>query len=89
MAFFRQTETPNPILDLRIFVIEFSDEDQKDVVYKVLAEYLFSQVDSEGNQYWLFKEIINHQKGKLAVKKSNQFQIDKCTGKSEKKKTTT
>ena len=78
----------NPILDSRVFVVEFPDGDQKDVAYNVLAEHLFSQVDSEGNQYRLFKEIVNHQKKKTAVDKSDQFRIDHRTGRATKKKTT-
>jgi Reverse transcriptase (RNA-dependent DNA polymerase) len=78
----------NPILDSRVFVVEFPNGDQKDIAYNLLAEHLFSQVDSEGNQYRLFKEIINHRKTKLAVDKADQYRIDKRSGKSEKKKTT-
>jgi hypothetical protein len=59
----------NPILDSRIFVVEFADGEQKDVAYNVIAEHLFSQIDSEGNQYRLFKDIINHRRGNLQLKK--------------------
>jgi hypothetical protein len=38
------------ILDSRIFVIEFPDGKQKDVAYDVIAEHIFSQIDSKGNQ---------------------------------------
>lgn len=78
----------NPLLDSRIFVVEFPDGDHKDVAYNILAEHLYSQIDSEGNQYRLFKEIINHRKKKSAVEKSDQFRIDHRNGKQEKKKTT-
>jgi hypothetical protein len=76
----------NPILDSHVFVVKFPDGDQKDITYYVLAEHLFSQVNSEGNQYRLFKEIINHRKGKLAVEKRDQFRIDKRTGKVNRRK---
>ncbi len=76
----------NPILDSRIFVVEFPDGDQQDIAYNIIAEHLYSQVDSEGNQYRLFKEIINHRKASNAVDKSDQYRIK--NGKSEKKKTT-
>jgi hypothetical protein len=61
----------NPILDSRIFVVEFPDVDQKDITYNILAEHLYSQVDKDGNQYRLFKEIINHRKKEMAVDKSD------------------
>jgi hypothetical protein len=52
----------NPILDSRVFVVEFPDGDQKDIMYNMLAEHLYSQVDKDVNQFRLFKEIINHRK---------------------------
>jgi hypothetical protein len=66
----------NPLLDSRVFVVEFPDGDQKDVAYNVLAEHLYSQVDSEGKQYQLFKEIIIHRKNKHTVERSDQFRVD-------------
>ena len=71
-----------------MFVIEFPDGDQKDIAYNIIAEHLYSQTDSEGNQYRLFKEIVNHRKKKLAVDKSDQFRIDHHTGRQTKKKST-
>jgi len=51
-------------LDSRIYIVQFPDGETRDVSYNTLAEHLFSQVDSEGNQYQLFREIINHRKNK-------------------------
>ena len=51
--------------------------------YNTLAEHLYSQVDSEGNQYQIFKEIIGHRRGKGAVDKADQFTYIK--GKPSKK----
>jgi hypothetical protein len=70
----------NPVLDSRIFVVEFPDGDQKDITYNIIAEHLFSQVDSEGNQFRLFKEIVNHRRPKRAVEKSDQYRIDTRSG---------
>jgi hypothetical protein len=56
----------NPILDSRVFIAEFPDGDQRDITYNLLAEHLFSQVDSEGNQYRLFNEIIGHRNNKAS-----------------------
>jgi hypothetical protein len=41
----------NPILDSRIFTIRFADGEEKDIAYNILAEHIYSQVDSEGNQH--------------------------------------
>ena len=76
----------NPILDSRIFIVEFPDGEQREVSYNVLSEHLFSQVDEEGNQYRLFKCIVNHCKTQRAVDKADQFRV--INGKKYKKKTT-
>jgi Reverse transcriptase (RNA-dependent DNA polymerase) len=65
----------NPKLDSRIFTVRFADGEEKDVSFNILAEHLYSQVDSEGNQYRLFREIINHRRNKNAVDKADQFRI--------------
>jgi hypothetical protein len=39
----------NPILDTRIFVVEFPDGETQDIAFNVLAEHLFSQIDEEGH----------------------------------------
>ena len=39
----------NPMLDSRIYVVEFPDGEQQDVSFNTIAEHLFAQVDSEGN----------------------------------------
>ena len=51
----------NPILDSRVFVVEFTDGEQKDIGYNILVEHLHSQMDDEGNVYKLFRGIIGHQ----------------------------
>ena len=63
----------NPILDSRIFVIEFPDGEQKDIGYNILAEHLHSQMDDEGNVYMLFWGIIGHRKKAGAVDKADQY----------------
>jgi hypothetical protein len=81
-------ETPESNTRFTSIIVEFPDGEQKDIAYNMLADHLYSQVDKDGNQYRLFKEIINHRKKKLAVEKSDQYRIDKQSGRSEKKKTT-
>ena len=48
---------------------------------------MFSQVDSEGNQYRLFSGIINHRRNKSALDKSDQYRLLN-NGRRIKKKTT-
>ena len=77
----------NPILDSRKFIVRFPDGDEKDISYNLLAEHLFSQVDSEGNQYRLFSGIVNHRRTKAALDKADQYRI-LDNGRRIKKKTT-
>jgi hypothetical protein len=63
----------NPALDSRIYLVEFNDGEQQEISYNILAEHLYTQCDSEGNQYQIFREIINHWKNKKAVDKADQY----------------
>ena len=58
-----------------------------DIGYNVVAKHLFSQVDEEGNQYRLFKEIISHRKGPKAIDEADQYRPGR-SGNAAKKKTT-
>ena len=75
----------NPILDSRVFVVEFPDREQKDIGYNILAEHLHFQMDDEGNVYKLFRGIIGHRKKMGAVDKANQYR--QVGNKQVKKKT--
>jgi hypothetical protein len=77
----------NPILDSRVFTVQFPDGDESDVLaYNVIAEHMFSQVDEDGNQYQLFREIVGHRKNKRAIDKTDQYRS--ANGKMTKKQTT-
>jgi hypothetical protein len=49
-----------PVLDSQAYEVEFLDGKRQQVSYNLLAEHLLSQVDEEGNQHQLFKEIVDH-----------------------------
>ena len=57
----------NPLLDTREYMVEFSDGSTAEYTANVIAENMFSQVDSEGRQYMLLKEIVDHRKNASAV----------------------
>jgi hypothetical protein len=65
----------NPIMDTRVYEVEFSDGTTDEFHANVIAENLFSQVDSEGRQYILMKEISDHRKDDTAIEKSNGWII--------------
>jgi len=74
-----------PTLDSRIYVCEFPDGETCDVSYNTIAEHIFSQCDSEGNQYQIFQEIVHHRRNRNAVDKADQ--MIHVGNKSHKKKT--
>ena len=52
----------NPIMDTRIFELEFPDGRVEEYSTNIIAENLFSQVDDDGFDLGLVKEIISHRK---------------------------
>jgi hypothetical protein len=76
-----------PKLDSRIFVVRFPDGDEKDIAYNILAEHLYSQIDSEGKRHRLFNGIINHRRLDSAIDKTDQYRLMN-NGRRTKKKTT-
>ncbi|MGH7954979.1 MAG: hypothetical protein ACREOZ_03375 [Gloeomargaritales cyanobacterium] len=77
----------NPILDTRIYNVEFPDGHVQEFAANVIAESLYSQVDDEGNQYMIMQEIIDHEKDKTAVDKDDMW-IRSANG-TKRKRTTT
>jgi hypothetical protein len=71
-----------------MFTIRFADGEEKDITYNILAEHLYSQVDSEGSQYRLFKEIFNHRRSKSAVDKADAYRVLSNGTRVPKKSTT-
>jgi len=51
----------NPILDTRIFGLQFEDGHVEDYAVNVLAKNFYGQVDEEGHYNLLLQEIIDHQ----------------------------
>ncbi len=56
-----------PTMDSSIYEVKLLDGVRQHIIYNVLAEHLLSSVDLEGNQYQIFKEIIDHQEDKSAI----------------------
>lgn len=74
-----------PTLDSRIYICEFQDGETCDISYNTIAEHLYSQCDADGNQYQIFREIINHRRNKNAIDKADQ--MIRVGSKTHKKKT--
>jgi hypothetical protein len=61
------TSNSNPILDTRVYDVEFPDGHVEEFTANVIAECIYSQVDREGRQYLMMREIIDHRKDGNAV----------------------
>jgi hypothetical protein len=67
----------NPLLDTREYEVEFPDGTMDTYSANIIAENLFAQVDTEGRQYQVISEIIDHHKNSHAVSIDDAFIADK------------
>jgi len=65
----------NPILDTRVYEVEFQDGTIAEYSTNILAEALYSQVDADYNRFLLLKEILSHNKDETAIQ-SNERSIN-------------
>ncbi|MGH3055829.1 MAG: hypothetical protein ACRDL7_12725, partial [Gaiellaceae bacterium] len=77
----------NPILDSRVYNVQFPDGHVEEYSANVIAESLYAQVDDEGNQYLLLKEIVNHRSDNTCVAKDNMWTLS-SNGNRHKQRTT-
>ncbi len=63
----------NPLLDTRVYNVEFSDGHQEEYAANIIAENIFAQVDPEGNQYLLLDEITGHHSDSSALEKKDMW----------------
>lgn len=78
----------NPILDTRVYEVEFPDGSTDAFSANIIAENLFSQIDDEGHAYQILKEITDHRKDDLtAIPKDDGFFITK-SGRKQARHTT-
>jgi len=77
----------NPILDTRVYIIDFDDGDQTELTANLIAESLFSQCDPDGNQYVLLDEIVDHRRLPTAIKLADQ-KVIRANGRTYLKRST-
>ena len=63
----------NPILDTRMYKVEYLDGERTSLAANNIAEILFAQIDDEGNCQVLMDEIIGYRSNKHAVKQQDEF----------------
>ena len=67
------TANDNPILDTRVYEVEFPDGYRSSLAANAIAENLFAQVDEEGNRHVLFDEIIDHRTNGKEIKQQDAY----------------
>ena len=77
----------NPILDTRVYEVQFPDGHLEEYSANVIAESMYSQVDDEGNQFLLLQEIVDHRKDSQALSKDDMY-VQGTNGNRHLKKTT-
>jgi hypothetical protein len=67
----------NLILDAREYEVEFQDGATDKFMANIIAENLYSQVNSEGNSYSILDEIVDHKSDRTAVSKDDGYNVAK------------
>ena len=81
------TAHTNPLFDTREYVVEFTDGSVENYYANVIAENMFAQIDTEGRQYLLMDEIIDHRYDDSALRADDGFIVSR-NGNRVPKKTT-
>ena len=63
----------NPILDTRIYEVEYADGKKSSLSSNLIAENMFVQIDEEGNLHVLMDDITDHNVDEVAVKSQDAF----------------
>ena len=77
----------NPLFDTQEYEVEFADGTREKYQANIIAKNMFAQVDSEGNQYLLLKEITDHRSDNSAIPISEGM-VRMSSGMMKPKKTT-
>ena len=77
----------NPILNSRVYEVEYQDGHKASMTANAIAQNLFAQVDAEGNRHGLFDEIVDHRTDGTEVKQQDAF-LTTRTGTRRRRETT-
>jgi hypothetical protein len=78
----------NPILDTRVFEVQFSDGHCSEYATNVIAENLYATVDDDGFETLLFHEIVDHRVDRAESLDSNDAWITSFNGNKSRRRTT-
>mgnify|MGYP003326537431 FL=1 len=77
----------NPLLDTRMYTVEFENGHKETLSANIIAENLIAQVDEEGHRQRLLSEIVDHRANGSAIKKEDGYFVTN-RGIKQKKRTT-
>jgi hypothetical protein len=77
----------NPILDTRMYEVEYPDGNKASLAANAIAENMFAQVNNEGNQHVLFEATMDHWTEGSEVQQQDAF-ITTPAGTKQRRETT-
>ena len=81
------TASDNPILDSRMYEVEYLDGYKTSMAANIIAENLYAQVDDHGNRQVMFDAIVDHRVDGSEVKQQDAF-IRNKSGTERRRETT-
>lgn len=79
-------ENHNPLLDTRVYTVQFPDGSKDEYTANMISESLYSSVDEEGRTYSLISGIVDHKKDETAL--SHKQAVTYVNGRTKRKATT-
>ena len=76
----------HPILDTRLYVVEFPDGQEAEFAANTIAENMIAMCDEDGNQFLLAKSIVDHRKNDQALSEKDSYTT--VNGRKTRRKTT-
>ena len=81
------TSSDNPILDTRLYEVEYMDGHKASLTANSIAQNMFAQVDEEGNRHVILDSIIDYRTNGKEVQEQNAFIKSKNGGRRRKETT--
>jgi hypothetical protein len=81
------TAHDNPILDTRMYEVEFQDGHRAWLAANAIVENLFAQIDDEGNRHVLYEEIVDHRTNGKQILQQDAFIVNR-SGTRRRRETT-
>ena len=81
------TTNDSPILDLRLYEVEYLDGHKASVAANTIAENLFAQIDHDGNRFVTMDSIMAHHVDRSQVQEDDAYIISLSSGKRRKETT--